>query len=1364
MDIGEETAVAAPADLIWGLKLSLQSTPLDPFSFLPTDLQLLILHNLSLLERLQLRQSCRAARALTANPEGWATLAEIAWAAVQYQAGVHKSVYAHCGEATRLANATLHGATLADACSRMVAWPSFLTSELVLSVTTNEVSLALTPDATGSTALEFAALAALSVASSAVDATSAVLASSVAAAAAAITSPRGATTVRVSTSDGGRTVAFQLHHPHQAMLHIGTVLTDIPFPCVGSTGVDAPGSPPTAAPLPFCTPSDALGVPRGWALRLSAYYEVTLLTPPPPYGCFRLGLLDDGAANTIDELSRQTVASAPRASTLSDAAGTLLGTRRGGVFVAQRIRLDPSGDAFHLVELTWSGLTGDVRTRELSHSRVGTAAGKKPFDSGLARGDTIGVGIDHIAGVVFFTHNGFRHPQAEAEVSMLVGWRAALVATGPVALRVNLGVDSVGGSERRARRATAVAEPHSPPAPLAPPAAAAPPPPAAPLATPAAAPAVATRRQRDGSAGGSAAEAFHFDVLENEARRWSELVSSHSMKRIFADQQKQLARQMHHHQSGLTGSSTAVPSAHDHSSCQVVGGWPWSACGSWQHAIEAHLEPWLRMNATWQAEGVHRADGASSIVVPQGVLLPAAVPEHVCSPTAPRVGVRGLLPSGLRIFPSPDPLAVTAADRADLAAFARDRDLPLATAQLCAAAGLTLAHMDALQTAVLMGVARHAGMPTGQRLRLRHALSGTWGDPLGPQHMMNSPPRTKETLSGRRSIAAWLTARRRVVRYERVRSLVVMLSPCLPVRSYPSLRSPIVGFCGCGEVVAAIGECGAWIELQPRPRDPPARPLPKRAAHPTPRFWVLRDGHVAGQPSDLLRTAREGDAGAVAPLEGGSWHPPQQPRANPSATTGMQITAHSSDLPIFDTATGPRYVYSPPHAIPAGGTGTLQVVVAALEGSAKIQLVMFDPINHSSFWYAPEATDLTPGRNEATLGPNAKETYIRAVITVRSGTVAVSMLSVHGHVLHGDAAGWEAAATLPGRPGAPAIHLPDPYALDTAEGLYARVRPRALAATAAATAVALNKPPALSSERLWVYEGPRWSTTRSEGQGTRVSELVSLVHLAHVPAHRLQAMLAVGVSVPTLVEMPPSTANRLLRAAELPVLHRERLVAALSTWRQRARDLVQTDRARQEGARVHCTQANAQASMLERVEGVAEGEAEGEADNGLKVGLPQPSMRSLESMPTLKPSTLEGGQASEVAVEMPSDDDDDDGDDDDDDDVESVGNWNDAEAMWLAAWWPVTWRDMESSRPPSSALAAALARTGVPDEEAAAFALRLLAHGVSVHDVKGWAARGRRILTAELPRALQQAGVTIGSRQRLLKHLARRRTVNLSRV
>lgn len=91
-------------------------------------------------------------------------------------------------------------------------------------------------------------------------------------------------------------------------------------------------------------------------------------------------------------------------------------------------------------------------------------------------------------------------------------------------------------------------------------------------------------------------------------------------------------------------------------------------------------------------------------------------------------------------------------------------------------------------------------------------------------------------------VAAWCVERRRVYGFLHAVPMVVLLSPCLPVHSYPELSAPTVGFYAAGEVVNALAACGGWIELAPvEPRR--GAPCGRRGAtlH---RLWVLMDGQV----------------------------------------------------------------------------------------------------------------------------------------------------------------------------------------------------------------------------------------------------------------------------------------------------------------------------------------------------------------------------------------------------------------------------------------------------------------------------------------------------------------------------------------
>ena len=104
------------------------SEPCEPqLPSLPRELQLACLAHLPTIhDRLALRAVSRGMRALTSLPEGWADYAAIRWASVQQPPFQHiDDTSIACGE-VRLATAWLSGATLADVCARIVAWPSRL--------------------------------------------------------------------------------------------------------------------------------------------------------------------------------------------------------------------------------------------------------------------------------------------------------------------------------------------------------------------------------------------------------------------------------------------------------------------------------------------------------------------------------------------------------------------------------------------------------------------------------------------------------------------------------------------------------------------------------------------------------------------------------------------------------------------------------------------------------------------------------------------------------------------------------------------------------------------------------------------------------------------------------------------------------------------------------------------------------------------------------------------------------------------------------------------------------------------------------------------------------------------------------------
>ena len=74
LDLAKQAEIEELSTLLWSMALSF-TQPWRTLLSLPTDAQFIILSHLTLRERLYLRGTCRALRALTALPEGWADLA-----------------------------------------------------------------------------------------------------------------------------------------------------------------------------------------------------------------------------------------------------------------------------------------------------------------------------------------------------------------------------------------------------------------------------------------------------------------------------------------------------------------------------------------------------------------------------------------------------------------------------------------------------------------------------------------------------------------------------------------------------------------------------------------------------------------------------------------------------------------------------------------------------------------------------------------------------------------------------------------------------------------------------------------------------------------------------------------------------------------------------------------------------------------------------------------------------------------------------------------------------------------------------------------------------------------------------------------
>ena len=171
LDAAKQAEIAELSTLLWSMALSF-TQPWRTLLSLPTDAQ--SLSHLTLRECLYLRGACRALRALTALPEGWADLAAASWAAAQGHDESAAPISTIPGE-VQIAPSWMHGASLVDACARVVAWPHRLRSELMLNAVSRTVQntmLAVLPaaaraDAAADVAVETAATAAALAASDA---------------------------------------------------------------------------------------------------------------------------------------------------------------------------------------------------------------------------------------------------------------------------------------------------------------------------------------------------------------------------------------------------------------------------------------------------------------------------------------------------------------------------------------------------------------------------------------------------------------------------------------------------------------------------------------------------------------------------------------------------------------------------------------------------------------------------------------------------------------------------------------------------------------------------------------------------------------------------------------------------------------------------------------------------------------------------------------------------------------------------------------------------------------------------------------------------------------------------------------------
>lgn len=341
---------------------------------LPTDQQQIIIQALVLRDRLAFRATCKSFNSLSAALNG--TFATERWHSAQ---GTQSAApHVHVASAS-IVPACLQGATLFDACARcVVPWPSSLPRVCLVDLQSDGIPLVARTRCDGVFC-------------------------------------RGSS-MRITH---GTTVAFDM--PATPLL--AASIADRPFPHMNEgskPGVWAP-----RAPFPFATPAAAMGVANGWALRLTAYYETTLLSSPPMGGSVCVGLLDGDAVTAVDEWPQHGLY----------VASALRGTGRGSAFLEHahdEYGGTEGGTPAHTTRVHW--WDGDARTVLGARSRV------LDRKRSLMEGDQIGVCINYVAATVCWTHNGERLDDTEIPIDLSHRWHAAVWATGTTSMRSNFGV------------------------------------------------------------------------------------------------------------------------------------------------------------------------------------------------------------------------------------------------------------------------------------------------------------------------------------------------------------------------------------------------------------------------------------------------------------------------------------------------------------------------------------------------------------------------------------------------------------------------------------------------------------------------------------------------------------------------------------------------------------------------------------------------------------------------------------------------------------------------------------------------------------------------------------------------------------
>ena len=735
--------LSSPDDQFIPLSLSEEGFSLP--HMLPVELQLLVLEHLGLEERMVLRLVSKALRTLMSRPEGWSQLAWKMWADRQPTGtlqGCDNSAEGYFGQ-PQVVPEWLSSATLVDICARTVPWPSCLSIAGVF--------------ATAGVASAEAIMLHRNMWQ---------------AVGAEIELATGGLDTRMGLFVG-TSMDLLAHVPRL----LAVLIADAPFPqMVGADDTMGGGRP--SAPLPFTTPAQALGVPRGWALRLTAYYELTLLSAAPSRGAFYLGLVDESVSTTVASLSRAPWEVGGQVETSSTVAGAFCGAARGGIFLCHTATpadgaANPaatSRDERVEVALTWCSM-GRQQRRVLSEGLTsgndgggGSAAPPLRFQ----KGDGVGVCIDYSSATCFWTHNGARLGNASLPIPLTSEWRPAIGASATISIRANFGtragglsrgdglhvsgsgggVRATGGHSRRPadspwrRRVLARL-------------------------------AAAREAAIDGTA------PFAFDVLQYEISIWHELHSTHSMKLLFEDTYGSAIP-------AARGSCAAFrPSPRPSQRVALAGadtqhpsGWPWAPEATWAHTVECHLEPWLAQ----QFQGPSRllrggAPHATTSNSDRGgggwsgrfESLAAASAEgggRVTTGSPPHGPVR--LPARLRLFPSADGITPSTCDRSDLASFVHAYGLPAEVSDALTACGLRSEHLAQLPVDDVLAAVRSRGMSAGACLRLRRAMADRFGVALGPralashEEVQSDSASESVTLRRHRAFDAWCFSRRRV--------------------------------------------------------------------------------------------------------------------------------------------------------------------------------------------------------------------------------------------------------------------------------------------------------------------------------------------------------------------------------------------------------------------------------------------------------------------------------------------------------------------------------------------------------------------------------------------------------------------------